>query len=208
MLQSGGAAVIAAPDHQSGFKRGVAVQFGDFFEEVPADFKILAADLFLQGDGMAGDNEGAFGIHGMNDAGDEVGQTLAHASAGFEEQGTIAFQRIGRGQSHGGLLGTVIQTENVLQVAAFLENGMDECRQVSCPSCGAVILYQSNHLRFYSLVKQIDEQNITVKERTERRTFLETPVERATPAQIPIAVIISECFGTLTGLVAGEEAGR
>ena len=80
---------------------------------------------------MAGDDERPLAINRVEDAGDEVGQALAHASARLEKERLVRLQRHGDRTRHGSLLGAMIQRELTLQVAAFLEDTFDQSDEVA-----------------------------------------------------------------------------
>lgn len=145
VLESGGATVIAAPNHKGGLEFGVGMKFGEGFKEGVADFEILAADLFLKGDGMAGDNAGSRGANGVNETGDEVGEAFAHSGAGLEEEGFAGLEGIGDGEGHGVLLGAVVELEDGLEVPAFFEDGLDEWHEVTRDGGAAAVFDKTNH---------------------------------------------------------------
>jgi hypothetical protein len=67
----------------------------------------------------------------VDDAGDEVGQTLAYAGAGLEEEWSVGLQRSGDGGGHSGLFGAVVELELGLQIATFLEDTFDESKEIA-----------------------------------------------------------------------------
>jgi hypothetical protein len=121
------------------------MKFGEGFKEGVADFEILAADLFLKGDGMAGDNAGSCGANGVNETGDEVGEAFAHSGAGLEEEGFSGLEGIGDGEGHGVLLGAVVELEDGLEVPAFFEDGLDEWHEVTRDGGAAAVFDKTNH---------------------------------------------------------------
>ena len=145
IFETGGATIVTAPDHEGGFERSVAFQFGDRIEEFATDFKILAADLFLQRDGMTGDNAGALGADGMDESGEEVGEAFANTGARLEKEGFAGFEGIGDRERHGALLGSMIELKDGLEVAAFFEDGFDERHKVTRHGGATAVFNESDH---------------------------------------------------------------
>ena len=67
---------------------------------------VLANELFLQTDGMRGDDDAALfaGARGLN-RGDEIREALADASPRLDHEMFALRKRIGHGAGHGELLG-------------------------------------------------------------------------------------------------------
>lgn len=66
-------------------------------------------ELFLEVDGVGGDDGLAVMLQRKADAGDEVGERFAYAGAGFCQQGCIRFERAGHGSGHFLLLRTELE---------------------------------------------------------------------------------------------------
>ena len=139
VFESGGTAVIPASDHQCGFEGGIGVEFRKGFKEFSADFEILVTNVFLKGDGVAGDDTGSFGGDGMEESGDEVGEAFADTGAGFKEEGFSGFKGIGNRECHGVLLGAMIELKHGLQVAAFFEDRFYKRHEVACGGGAAAV---------------------------------------------------------------------
>lgn len=121
------------------------MQFRDGFKERAADFEILVSNLLLQGDGMAGNDAGAFSRDGVDKSGDEVGEAFTDAGAGFEEEGFAGFEGIGNRERHGVLLGSVVELEDSLQVTAFFEDGLNEGHEVTGDGGVPTVFDKTNH---------------------------------------------------------------
>lgn len=108
-VEAGGAEVIGPAEEDGVIEIGEAGQTGDGAEETAAERKVLFLDLFLECDGIGGDDEGTFGGLGVEEAGEEVGEAFADAGAGLEEERLIGLHGGGGGVGHAGLLGTVLK---------------------------------------------------------------------------------------------------
>ena len=116
------AEVVGFADEHSGLEVGVAGEGRRGLEELPALREIARFQLFLQRDGVGRDDELAGGIDGVDEPGDEIGQRLAHARAGFEEEGLVGLHGRGDGARHRLLLRAVAQIEPGMQPAVLGED--------------------------------------------------------------------------------------
>ena len=68
---------------------------------------VLVGNLFLEIDGIGGDDDRLFGGQGLVDSRDEVGECLADAGAGFDNQVLVFIYGLADALEHGHLLGPV-----------------------------------------------------------------------------------------------------
>lgn len=107
--EAGGAAVVALTEEDGGFEIGVGFGVGVGGKNAAAEGEVFAVNLFLEGDGVGGDDELAGLIDGVDDAREEVGEGFADAGAGFKEEGFVVGHGGGDGAGHGFLLGAVFE---------------------------------------------------------------------------------------------------
>ena len=116
--QTRGAQVVALADQHGGFERGVGLGFFGGGKHPAAQGQVFLVELFLEGDRVGGDDHLPRLVHGVDDAGQEVGEGFADAGAGFEQERLVALHRGGDGAGHFLLLGTMFESEAGLQPAA------------------------------------------------------------------------------------------
>jgi len=117
-----GAEVVGAADEDGGEEIGKRFKLGDGAEEGAADFEVFFEDLFLEGDGVGGDDEGAFGFLREEEAGEQVGEAFADAGAGLDDEGFVIAEGGGDGAGHAFLAGAVFELEGGLQPAVREEH--------------------------------------------------------------------------------------
>lgn len=150
-VEAGGAEVIGAAEEDGVIEVGEAGQTGDGAEESAAEREVLFLDLFLEGDGIGGDDERAFGGLCVEEAGEEVGEAFADAGAGLEEEGLIVLHGGHDGVGHAGLLRAVFEAVEGLEDAVGCEQLVDlrweaeRGRRVA--GRGVHGLIQANHVR-------------------------------------------------------------
>ena len=71
-------------------------------------------------------SRGASGVDGVEDAGNEISETFADASACFEKKRGVADKRLGRGKSHRLLLWAVFQAQDTAKPAFGAEDTLGE----------------------------------------------------------------------------------
>ena len=116
-----GAEVVGFADEHGRLELRVGTERFDRLEQAPAERQVLRLDLLLQGDGVRRDDHLPRLIHRVDDAGHEVGEALAHAGAGLEEQHLVVTQGRGHGPGHLLLLRTVFEMEHAVQPPLFRE---------------------------------------------------------------------------------------
>ena len=115
--EAGGAEVVGLAHEHGGFEFRVGVELAHRLEQAAAEGQVHRLDLLLEGDRVGRDDQLPRLIHRMDDARHEVGEALAHAGAGLEQQHLVIAHRRGHGTPHLLLLRAVLEAEPLLQPA-------------------------------------------------------------------------------------------
>ena len=147
MGEPGRAEVIGLAEQDGGAEAGVTGEGGIGLKEAADEREVLRLELFLQGDRVRGDDQLAFLIDGVDDAGREVGEGFADASAGFKEERGVGLEDGGDGARHRLLLRAVFEGKSRVQPAAVGENLRGKLRRPARRRRrgGGLVVAESNH---------------------------------------------------------------
>lgn len=129
--EAGGAEVVALAEEHGGFELGVGSGAGVGGEDAAAEREVFLVELFLEGDGVGGDDELTLLVHRMDDAGEEVGEGFADAGAGLENDRLVVLHRGGHGIRHVLLLGAVLKGKSGVENALGAEQKRGKLRRAT-----------------------------------------------------------------------------
>jgi len=132
-LSEAGSTQVISPAHQECcFEILIGMELRKLMEESAAEAQIVVKNLFLQRDGVAGNEKLPLGRHRENESGQQVGEAFADTGSGFEKKGFIAGQGLSDCERHLGLLGTMFEFEVAHQRTTWAKNVFDQVRQEGC----------------------------------------------------------------------------
>ena len=146
--EPGGAEVVRFSHEHRALEIGIGVQLRGGAEDPAAERQILRLELLLQRNRVGGDNQLPRLVHGMDDAGQEVGERLADAGPGFEEQGLIGLHRRRDGARHLFLLRAMFQLQPLVQPASLGEDfggKLGRATRRRGRGSGVGVVVQANH---------------------------------------------------------------